>query len=128
MPESAPKVKFELTRSLGAEIRTYDISSDHLTGGARPLTAEIAAGGAVQASPYDDNSVIAGNGVGGLEIVEELRRQGRELSHFLCPVSGGGLMAGHALAVAGAFPGRPSSASNRRGRRTTAGRWPKGSG
>ena len=105
MPESAPKVKFELTRSLGAEIRTYDLASDHLTGERDRLTAEIAASGAVQASPYDDNHVIAGNGVGGLEIVEELRRQDREISHFLCPVSGGGLMAGHALAIAGGFPG-----------------------
>nr|MBC8290917.1 pyridoxal-phosphate dependent enzyme [Planctomycetota bacterium] len=56
------------------------------------------------ASPYDDPDVIAGDGVGGLEIVEELQRQGRNVSHFLCQVSGGGLMAGHALAVADAFP------------------------
>ena len=105
MPESAPQVKFELTRSLGAEVRTYDLASDHLTGERDRLTAEIAASGAVQASPYDDNHVIAGNGAGGLEIVDELRRQDREISHFLCPVSGGGLMAGHALAIAGGFPG-----------------------
>ena len=32
MPDSAPRTKFELTRSLGAEIRTYDIATDHLTG------------------------------------------------------------------------------------------------
>ncbi|MDP6702708.1 MAG: pyridoxal-phosphate dependent enzyme, partial [Candidatus Latescibacteria bacterium] len=32
MPESAPQVKFELTRSFGAEILTYDISTDHQTG------------------------------------------------------------------------------------------------
>jgi threonine dehydratase len=58
----------------------------------------------VQASPYDDPHVIAGNGVGGLEIADELRAEGRSVSLFVCPVSGGGLMAGHALAVADAFP------------------------
>ena len=105
MPDSAPQVKFDLTRSFGAEIRTYDIARDHETGQRDRLTREIAdIENAVQASPYDDADVIAGNGVGGLEIVAELQRQGRGLSHFLCQVSGGGLMAGHALAIADGFP------------------------
>jgi threonine dehydratase len=105
MPETAPKVKFNLTRSFGAEIRTYDITRDHETGERDRLTREIAAGeGAVQASPYDDPFVIAGNGVGGLEIVSDLQRGGRGLSHFFCQVSGGGIMAGHALAIADGFP------------------------
>ncbi len=106
MPESAPKVKFALTRSFGAEILTYDIATDHQTGQRDKLTRRIAEEeGALQASPYDDPHVIAGNGVGGLEIVDELRRQEREVSHFLCQVSGGGLMAGHALAIADGFAG-----------------------
>ena len=106
MPESAPKVKFALTRSFGAEILTYDIATDHQTGQRDKLTRRIAEEeGAVQASPYDDPHVIAGNGVGGLEIVDELRRQERAVSHFLCQVSGGGLMAGHALAIADGFAG-----------------------
>ena len=105
MPEDAPKIKFARTRALGAEIRTYDKSQDHLTGRRDELTREIAeVENAVQASPYDDRYVIAGNGVGGLEIAEELQRQGRDVSHFLCAVSGGGLMAGHALAIAEYFP------------------------
>ncbi|WP_165244429.1 threonine ammonia-lyase [Paludisphaera soli] len=105
MPETAPRVKFELTRSFGAEIRTYDIARDHLTGERDRLTREIAeVEGAVQASPYDDPDVIAGNGVGALEIARALQEDGRELSHFVCPVSGGGLMAGHALGIADAFP------------------------
>jgi len=104
MPETAPRIKFALTRSFGAEIRTYDIATDHLTGQRDELTRQIAEEErAVQASPYDDNHVIAGNGVGGLEIGDELNRQQRTLSHLLCAVSGGGLMAGHALAIAEAF-------------------------
>lgn len=105
MPETAPRVKFELTRSFGAEIRTYDIATDHQTGLRDRLTREIAEEeGAAEVSPYNDADVIAGNGVGGLEIVQELQRQGRAVSQFVCPVSGGGLMAGHALAIAHGFP------------------------
>ncbi|MDA0283123.1 MAG: threonine/serine dehydratase [Planctomycetota bacterium] len=105
MPDDAPKVKFDLTQSFGAEIRTYDISRDHETNDRDRLTREIAENeNGLQASPYDDNCVIAGNGVGGLEIVDELRRQGRCISQFICQVSGGGLMAGHALAIGDAFP------------------------
>lgn len=105
MPETAAKVKFALTRSFQAEIRTYDIARDHQTGERDRLTREIAQKeGAVQASPYDDADVIAGNGVGGLEIASELRQHGRGISHFLCQVSGGGLMAGHVLPIADSFP------------------------
>ncbi len=105
MPDSAPQIKFQRTRSFGAEVRTYDKATDHVTGVRDRMTRQIAEEEhAIQASPYDDNDVIAGNGVGGLEIVEELKRLGRDLSHFICPVSGGGLMAGHALAIAEGFP------------------------
>ena len=105
MPDSAPQAKFDLTRSFGAEIRTYDIARDPETGERDRLTHEIAEQeGGIQASPYDDNHVIAGNGVGGLEIVDELTRQQRSISQFVCQVSGGGLMAGHALAIADGFP------------------------
>jgi len=105
MPESAPRVKFNLTQSFGAEIRTYNITRDHETGERDSLTKEIATQKrAIQASPYDDPHVIAGNGVGGLEIVSQLHQENRGLSHFFCQVSGGGLMAGHALAIADAFP------------------------
>ena len=105
MPESAPQVKFDLTRSFGAEIQTYDRTTDHETQMRAKLTAEIVENqNGVQASPYDDPYVIAGNGVGGVEICEELQRVGRTVSHFFCQVSGGGLMAGHALAMVDCFP------------------------
>jgi threonine dehydratase len=105
MPDTATRVKFDMTRSFGAEVRTYDIARDHETGEREKLTREIAeVENAVRASPYDDPHVIAGNGVGALEIADELRREGRTVSHFFCPVSGGGLMAGHALVIADSFP------------------------
>lgn len=105
MPDTAPQTKFNLARSFGAEIRTYNHAEDHRTGERDRMTREIAEQQqALRASPYDDPHVIAGNGVGGLEIVQELQRQDRRISHFICPVSGGGLMAGHALAIAEGFP------------------------
>jgi threonine dehydratase len=105
MPDTAPRVKFELARSFGAEVRTYNIARDHETGERDRMTREIAeVERAVQASPYNDLHVIAGNGVGGLEIVQDLQQAGRTVSHFLCQVSGGGIMAGHALAIADGFP------------------------
>lgn len=105
MPETAPRIKFERTRSFGAEIRTYDIARDHETGERDRITREIAEQEqAVHASPYDDPFVIAGNGVGALEIIQDLQRVGRGVSHFYCPISGGGLMAGQALAIADGFP------------------------
>lgn len=105
MPDSAPQVKFEMAKSFGAEIRTYNIARDHETGERDQITRELATNeGAIQASPYDDRFVIAGNGVGGLEIVDELGNSDRTVSHFLCQVSGGGLMAGHALAIHDGFP------------------------
>jgi threonine dehydratase len=105
MPDTAPKIKFELTRTFGAEIQTYDIASDHVTGQRDALTEKIAKETqAIQASPYDDPWVIAGNGVGGLEIVDTLKSQQRKLAKFYCQVSGGGLMAGHALSIADGFP------------------------
>ena len=105
MPETAPKVKFDLTRSFGAEVRTYDITRDHITGDRARMARELVeTEKGVMASPYDDPFVIAGNGVGALEIVRDLQRDGRSVSHFYCPVSGGGLMAGQAIAIADGFP------------------------
>lgn len=105
MPDTAPQVKFELTRSFGAEVRTYNIARDHQTGERDRIAKEIAEGErAVQASPYNDLHVIAGNGVGGLQIARDLKQMGREISHFLCQVSGGGIMAGHALAISDLYP------------------------
>ncbi len=104
MPKSAPKVKWERTTAFGAQVRNYDILTDHLTGDRERMTREIVEGEqALRAHPYDDPHVISGNGVGGLEIVDDLLEQGRVISHFFCPVSGGGLMAGHALPIADAF-------------------------
>lgn len=105
MPDTAPQRKCELTRSFGAEIRQYERATDHQTGMRERLAKEIVQqDGGILAHPYDDDYVIVGNGVGGYEIVDSLKQQQREVSHMFCAVSGGGLMAGHALAITDGFP------------------------
>ena len=105
MPENAPQIKFHTVHALGGETITYDRAEDHRTGIREKTTQKIVdEQGALRASPYDDPYVIAGNGVGGLEIANSLRAEHRGLSHFFCQVSGGGLMAGHCLPMEDAFP------------------------
>lgn len=105
MPDTAPQAKAKITKSFGAEIRTYNLAEDHLTGRRDQMTREInEKEKAYPAHPYDDPAVICGNGVGGLEIADALLEAGRKCSHFLCAISGGGLMAGHALAIEARFP------------------------
>lgn len=105
MPDSAPRVKFERTQSFGAEVRTFNVARDRETGERKRMMEELAdRDGAIEASAYDDPHVIAGNGVGALEIVRDLQREGRSASHFLCAVSGGGQMSGQALAISDGFP------------------------
>ena len=105
MPDSAPQIKVRRTQSFGGDIRTFNLATDHQTGQRDRMTQEINENeDGYAAHPYDDPAVICGNGVGGLEIAGALKAEGRTLSHFFCAISGGGLMAGHALALASEFP------------------------
>jgi threonine dehydratase len=58
--------------------------------------------GAVLVKPFDDAGIIAGQGTAGLEIAEDVARFGVKLDEVLSPCSGGGLVSGIALALAGA--------------------------
>lgn len=105
MPEDAPPIKFDTVHALGGITKTYDRSQDHLTSLRDKMTQELVDSlGSLRASPYNDPHVIAGNGVGALEITNSLQTENRGMSHLFCQVSGGGLMAGHCLAVEDNFP------------------------
>jgi threonine dehydratase len=58
--------------------------------------------GAVLVKPFDQAEIIAGQGTIGLEIAEDAARFGVSLDEVLSPCSGGGLVCGIALALAGA--------------------------
>ncbi len=96
MPADAPAVKTEATRALGAEIVAYDRFTESREAIAEGLAA---ARGAVLVPSFDDPHVIAGQGTVGLEAARQLQDLGVEADMLLSPASGGGLMAGIALAL-----------------------------
>ncbi|MGC1303199.1 MAG: threonine/serine dehydratase, partial [Caulobacteraceae bacterium] len=95
MPADAPVIKVESTRSLGAEVVFYDRFTE-----SREAIAERIAGerGAVLVPSFDDPFIIAGQGTAGLEAIRQLDAAGTRADVLLCPASGGGLVAGIALA------------------------------
>ncbi|HEX2493693.1 MAG TPA: threonine/serine dehydratase [Steroidobacter sp.] len=97
MPQDAPKIKIDNTRRLGAQIVFYDRQHESRETIAKRLAAET---GAALVPSYDDPHVIAGQGVLALEIAEQAQRMyGRSVDVLLAPCSGGGLVAGCALAM-----------------------------
>jgi len=92
MPDGAPISKIEATRHLGAEVclveGTYDDAHD------RAVELQKASG-ATFIHPFEDDCVIAGQGTIGLEILDQLK----DVDAVLCPIGGGGLIAGVAYAI-----------------------------
>jgi threo-3-hydroxy-L-aspartate ammonia-lyase len=98
MPEDAEPAKVAATRSYGADIVTYDrYSEDREDLGIRMAEER----GLVLIPPYDDPLIMAGQGTTALELIEEAG----PLDVLLCPVSGGGLIAGCAVAATALLPG-----------------------
>ena len=101
MPADAPRVKMRNTLALGAEVVTYDRL--------RESREQIAAGlanerGAVLVPSFDDPDIIAGQGTVGLEIAEQAAELGFALDDVIVCTSGGGLVAGTALAIRALSP------------------------
>jgi len=96
MPSDAPSVKMGNTRRLGAEIVAYDRARESREEIASRLAAERKA---TLVPSFDDPLVIAGQGTVGLEIVEQARDLGADITQMLVCCGGGGLVAGIATAV-----------------------------
>ena len=92
MPSTAPTVKMEATRALGAEIVLVGPASSERIAKAEELEREHKL---VAVPPYNDEKIIAGQGTIGLEILEDLP----EVEIVLVPVGGGGLISGIAAAI-----------------------------
>lgn len=101
MPSDAPVSKIERTKSYGAEVIPYDRDKEDRDAIARDLAAKR---GATVVPPYDDPWVIAGQGTVGREIAEDFATLGLVPDLVSAPASGGGLMAGIALATKAKFP------------------------
>ncbi len=96
MPEAAPQRSVAAARAAGAEVRlTPDMGS------AFALLDELVAAGATLVHPFDDPSVIAGQGTVGLELAADAP----DVTDVLVSIGGGGLIAGVATAVRAVAPG-----------------------
>jgi threonine dehydratase len=92
MPTTAPRVKIEGVRRLGAEVMLEGTTSNERK---RRAEAEAAARGLTMVPPFDHAWIIEGQGTVGLEILE----QEPEVEAVFVPVGGGGLAAGVARAI-----------------------------
>ena len=87
-----PANKVEAIEALGATVRIIGRSQDDAQ---REVDRLVSDDGLVMVAPFDDPAVIAGQGTLGLELME----QAPDTGSVLVPLSGGGLIAGVALAV-----------------------------
>jgi threonine dehydratase len=101
MPADAPRVKMQNTLALGAEVITYDRQRESREQIAARLAEKR---GAVLVPSFDDPDIIAGQGTVGLEIAEQAAESGFALDDVVVCTSGGGLVAGTALAIRALSP------------------------
>ena len=98
MPSTAPEVKRAAVAGYGAAIVTCEPT---LAAREAALREVVARTGATFIPPYDDDRIIAGQGTTALELAD----QAPGLDWVLCPVGGGGLLAGTAIAAQALLPG-----------------------
>ncbi|HEY7691580.1 MAG TPA: pyridoxal-phosphate dependent enzyme [Gaiellaceae bacterium] len=96
VPQDAAMAKVEATKSYGAEVRMVGRGIEEALAAARALTEET---GATFVHPFEDETVVAGQGTIGLELAEQVAA-----ATVLVPIGGGGLAAGIALALREAAP------------------------
>jgi threonine dehydratase len=101
MPSDAPAAKRERTKALGAEVVLYDRDKEDRVAIAQSIAQER---GAVLVPPFDDPLVMAGQGTTGREICEDLAALGLVPNIAVVGASGGGLIAGIALAMKARVP------------------------
>ncbi|WP_292696726.1 threonine/serine dehydratase [Mesorhizobium sp.] len=101
MPDDAPAVKLRNTAEYGARVITYDRVTGDRAKIARDLAEET---GATLVPPYDDYVLMSGQGTIGLEVADQLAQINTSADALVCPVGGGGLIAGIATAMAERAP------------------------
>ena len=92
MPDYAPLIKITTCQRLGAHVIVE--GCDFVAARAR-ADALASAHGFTYIHGFDHPDIIAGQGTMGLEILEQVR----DVDAIVCPIGGGGLIAGLALAV-----------------------------
>lgn len=92
MPDSSPKAKRAAVERYGGQITYCEATLAARESAARAL---VEATGAALVHPYDDLAVMAGQGTAAVELLASVP----ELDVILCPVGGGGLLSGTAVAA-----------------------------
>ena len=96
MPSDAPQNKRRNTKEDGAIVILYDRSLGNRVKIAQRIVEET---GAILIPPYDARDIISGQGTLGMEFIEQIRSLGlADLDYLLAPCSGGGMIAGCAIA------------------------------
>ncbi len=101
MPSDAPVSKRERTKGYGAEVVLYDRWREDREAIARDIAAKRQA---TVVPPYDDPMIIAGQGTAAREFCADLAAHGVTPDIVVAPASGGGLIAGTAVATKARFP------------------------
>lgn len=91
MPHDAPALKQRATTAYGATIHHFDRRADDR---AELMATHVERFGSVPVEPYDDLDVMAGQGTVAREVLEQA-----DIDTLVVPMSGGGLMAGCAVAA-----------------------------
>ncbi|MBX3748734.1 MAG: threonine ammonia-lyase [Opitutaceae bacterium] len=97
MPDYAPLIKITTCQRLGANVMVHGRDFIEARAQADALAAER---GYTYIHGFDAPDIIAGQGTMGLEILEQVR----DADAVVCPVGGGGLIAGLALAIKSVRP------------------------
>ncbi len=97
LSERVPQYRVDTMRELGAEVIQQGGSQDETFAYALALQKDR---GLTMINPFDDSLVIAGQGTIAIELLEDLP----EVDTVIVPVSGGGLIAGIALAMKSTSP------------------------
>lgn len=98
MPETAPDVKKNAVAEYGARITFCKPTLDSRQSTLDRIVEET---GAAPIHPYDNFDVICGQGTAAIELME----QRKALDMILCPIGGGGLQSGTAIAAKAINPG-----------------------
>ena len=93
MPQTAPLAKVTATKSYGANVVLEGLVYDDAYAKALEIQKET---GATFLHPFNDEYVIAGQGTIALEIFEQMNNK---VDTILCPIGGGGIIAGVAVAA-----------------------------
>jgi threonine dehydratase len=92
MPSNAPKVKVRAVEGYGGRIVFCEPNQRAREAACARVIAET---GATLIHPFENEQVMAGQGTVGIELLEDVP----DLDLVLCPVGGGGLLCGTAVAV-----------------------------